>query len=73
MDQQMSHPCDELLQQWQAKREVANNYFRALLLLRPASPQRRRELNEKVVDALQSWQHVEEQLQGCYQEHDQRK
>ena len=55
MDQQMSHPCDELLQQWQAKREVANYYFRALLRLRPDAPdapQRRRELNEKVVDAL---------------------
>ena len=75
MSQQISHPCDKLLQQWQEKRELANYYFRALLRLSPDTPnapQRRGELNEQVVAALHSWQDVEEQLQGCYQEHGQR-
>ena len=75
MSQQLSHPCDELLHQWQEKRELANYYFRALLRLSPDTPnapQQRRELNEQVVAALHSWQDVEEQLQGCYQEHGQR-
>lgn len=74
MSKQIGHPCDDLLQQWQGKRELANYYFRALLRLSPDAPdapQRRRELNEKVVDALYAWQQVEEQLQGCYQEHGQ--
>ena len=74
MDKQMSHPCDELLLQWQAKRELANYYFTALLRLSPDAPdapQRRQELNEKVFDALLSWKHVEDQLQSCYQEYGQ--
>jgi hypothetical protein len=72
MDQQMSHPCDGLLQQWQAKRELANYYFTALLRLSPDAAdalQRRQELNEKVFDALLSWNQVDGQLQRCYQEH----
>lgn len=72
MSQQPGHPCDELFHQWQEKRELANYYFRALLRLSPGAPdalQQRRELNEKVIDALQSWHQVEEQLQGCYQQH----
>ncbi len=75
MDQQMSHPCNGLLQQWQAKRDLANYYFTALLRLSPDTPdalQRRQELNEKVIDTLLSWKQVDEQLQGCYQEHGQR-
>ncbi len=75
MDQQMSHPCDGLLQQWQAKRDLANYYFTALLRLSPDTPdalQRRQELNEKVIDTLLSWKQVDEQLQRCYQEHGQR-
>ena len=75
MDQQMSHPCDGLLQQWQAKRDLANYYFTALLRLSPDTPdalQRRQELNEKVIDTLLSWKQVDEQLQSCYQEHGQR-
>ena len=75
MDKQMSHPCDELLQQWQAKRELANYYFTALLRLSPDASdalQRRQELNEKVFDALLSWKQVDEQLQSCYQAYGQR-
>jgi hypothetical protein len=75
MDQQMSHPCNGLLQQWQAKRDLANYYFTALLRLSPDTPdalQRRQELNEKVIDTLLSWKQVDEQLQSCYQEHGQR-
>ncbi len=75
MSEQMSHPCDELLQQWQGKRDLANYYFTALLRLSPNAPdalQQRQELNKKVLDALLSWQQVDEQLQNCYQEQGQR-
>jgi len=75
VNDQMSHPCDELLQQWQAKREAANFYFTALLRLNPDSSdaiRRRRELNDKVFDALLSWRQVDDQLQSCYQEYGER-
>ena len=75
MDKQMSHPCDELLQQWQTKRELANYYFTTLLRLSPDAPdavQQRQELNEKVFDALLTWKQVDDQLQSCYQEYGQR-
>ena len=71
MNNQMSHPCDGLLQQWQARREAANFYFAALLRLSPDSSdalRRRQELNDKVFDALLSWKHIDDQLQSCYQE-----
>ena len=58
MNNQMNHPCDELLQQWQARREEANFYFTALLRLSPDSSdalRRRQELNDKVLDALLLW------------------
>ena len=74
MDKQMSHPCDELLQQWQAKRELANYYFTTLLRLSPDAPdavRQRQELNEKVFDALLNWKQVDDQLQRCYQEYGQ--
>ena len=72
MNNQMGHPCDGLLQQWQAKRETANFYFTALLRLSPdtsAALQQRQELNDKVLEALLSWKHVDDQLQSCYQEY----
>lgn len=72
MNNQMGHPCDGLLQQWQAKRETANFYFTALLHLSPDTSealQRRQELNDKVFEALLSWKHVDDQLQSCYQEY----
>ena len=50
MNNQMNHPCDDLLQQWQARREEANFYFTALLRLSPDSSdalRRRQELNER--------------------------
>ncbi|MGZ3625694.1 MAG: hypothetical protein ACXWPS_09430 [Ktedonobacteraceae bacterium] len=75
MNDQMSHHCDELLQQWQAKREAANFYFTTLLRLSPDSSdaiRRRRELNDKVFDALLAWKHVDDQLQSCYQEYGER-
>jgi hypothetical protein len=75
MDKQMSHPCDELLQQWQAKRELANYYFTTLLRLSPDAPdavRQRQELNEKVFDALLNWKQVDDQLQRCYQEYGQK-
>jgi hypothetical protein len=75
MDKQMSHPCDELLQQWQVKRELANFYFTSLLRLSPDVPdavRQRQELNEKVFDALLTWKHVDDQLQSCYLEYGQR-
>jgi hypothetical protein len=75
MDKQMSHPCDELLQQWQTKRELANYYFTTLLRLSPDAPdavRQRQELNEKVFDALLNWKQVDDQLQSCYQEYGQK-
>ena len=75
MNKQMSHPCDELLQQWQTKRELANFYFTTLLRLSPDAPdavRQRQELNEKVFDALLTWKHVDDQLQSCYQEYGER-
>ncbi len=75
MSKPMNHPCHELLQQWQGKRELANYYFTALLRLSPDASdalQRRQELNEKVFDALLSWKQVDEQLQRCYQAYGQR-
>jgi len=75
MSHQMNHPCNEPLQQWQGKCELANYYFTALLRLSPNAPdalQRRQELNEKEFDALLTWKHVDEQLQSCYQEYGQR-
>lgn len=75
MNKQMSHPCDELLQQWQVKRDLANFYFTSLLRLSPDAPdavRQRQELNEKVFDALLTWKHVDDQLQSCYQEYGQR-
>lgn len=75
MNTQTNHPCDGLLQQWQAKRETANFYFTALLRLSPDASgalQRRQELNEKVIESLLVWKQVDDQLQSCYQEHGQR-
>jgi hypothetical protein len=75
MNKQVSHPCDELLQQWQSRREVANYYFTTLLRLSPEAPdalRRRQELNEKVFEAQLSLKHVDDQLQSCYQEYGQR-
>jgi hypothetical protein len=74
MNRQASHPCNELLQLWQSRRETANFYFTALLRLSPDATdaiQRREELNQKVFDALLSWKHVDDQLQSCYQEYGQ--
>jgi hypothetical protein len=70
-----SHPCDELLQEWQARREEANFYFRSLLHLNPDSSkalQRRKELNDKVMNRLLAWRAVDDQLQSCYQEYGER-
>jgi ribosomal protein S6 len=75
MNEQTSHPCDELLRQWQMKRETANFYFTALLRLSPDASdalRRRQELNEKVIESLLVWKQVDDQLQSCYQEHGQR-
>ncbi len=71
MNNSMSHPCDELLQQWQTRREEANFCFRALVRLNPDSSealQRRKELNDKVMAALLAWRAVDDQLQSCYEE-----
>jgi ribosomal protein S6 len=74
MNKQTNHPCDELLKQWQMKRETANFYFTALLRLSPDASdalRRRQELNEKVIESLLVWKQVDDQLQSCYQEHGQ--
>jgi hypothetical protein len=75
MSDSASHPCDELLRQWQVRRESANFYFTALLRLDPNTAEalrRRQELNDKVFEALLSWRHIDDQLQSCYQEYGER-
>jgi hypothetical protein len=75
MNRQVNHPCDELLQQWQIKREAANFYFTALLRLSPDTSealQRRQELNDRVIEAMLAWKAVDDQLQSCYQEYGER-
>lgn len=71
MSNKIQHPCDDLLQQWQTRRETANFYFRALLHLNPDTSEallRRKELNDKVIVALLGWKHIDDQLQSCYEE-----
>jgi hypothetical protein len=75
MNDQKSHPCDGLLQQWQVRRESANFYFSTLLRTSPDTSEalrRRQELNDKVLLALLSWKQVDDQLQSCYQEYGER-
>jgi hypothetical protein len=62
---QTSDPYLRLLTEWHAKREVVNAYHRALRFLPGTSadtPQRRRELTEKLVAALLAVRQVSEQL-----------
>jgi DNA-dependent RNA polymerase auxiliary subunit epsilon len=61
----------ELLAQWQARREVVNVYHRAIRFLAPlsgAAPQRRRELIEKLANALIALRQASDQLQRYEQE-----
>jgi hypothetical protein len=72
MQKQRSSPCEGLLQQWSAKRELANYYMTALLRLSPDDPdalRRRRELSKKVFEAQLCYKHVDDQLQSCYREY----
>lgn len=71
MHKQAGSPCEKLLQQWAAKRELANYYMTALLRLNPDAPdalQRRQELCQRVFEAQLSFKHADDQLQSCYQE-----
>jgi len=71
MHKQTGSPCEELLQQWSAKRELANYYITALLRLSPDAPgalRRKQELCKKVFEAQLSLKLVDDQLQSCYQE-----
>ena len=64
----IADPCEELVQQWQVRRELANYYMTALLRLSSDAPdalQRRLELNEKIAFARLRLKQVEKQLQGC--------
>jgi len=64
----IADPCEELLQQWQVRRELANYYMIALLRLSPDAPdalQRRRELNEKIAFARLRLRQAGRQLQEC--------
>jgi len=73
MPRQLHHPCEELLQQWQVRREVANFYMTTLLRLSPDAPgalRRRQELSEKIFVARLSLKHADDQLQSCYLEYD---
>jgi hypothetical protein len=71
MHKQKGSPCEELLRQWSARRELANYYMTALLRLSPDAPdalRRRQELSKKVFEAQLSLKQVDDQLQSCYQE-----
>lgn len=64
----IADPCEELLQQLQARRMLANYYMTALIRLSPDAPnalQRRRELNKKIASARLHLKQAERQLQGC--------
>ena len=70
--QRPPHPCDALLQQWYARRELAHYYFTALLRLSSDdanAAQRRQELSEKLFIARIALKQVADQLQSCEQEH----
>ena len=74
MHKQTGSPCEELLQQWSAKRELANYYITALLRLSPDAPgalRRKQELCKKVFEAQLSYKHVDDQLRSCYKEYGQ--
>ena len=69
----MPDPCDELLRQWQMRRELANYYMTALLRLSPDVPgalHRRQELNKKIFVAQLCLKQIDDQLRSCYAEHD---
>ncbi len=71
MYEQSRNPCEILLRRWQAKREVANYYFTALLRLSPDDDnacQRKQELSEKLFWARLALTHADDQLQSCYQD-----
>lgn len=73
MSKQKPDPCDELLRQWQMRRELANYYMTALLRLSPDAPgalHRRQELNKKIFVAQLCLKQIDDQLQRCYAEHD---
>jgi hypothetical protein len=73
MFKQKPDPCDELLQQWQMRRELANYYMTALLRLSPDAPDalhRRQELSKKIFVAQLCLKQIDDQLQCCYEEHD---
>ena len=65
-------PCEVLLRQWQAKRETANYYMKALLRLSLEDPnayQKRQELNQRIFEAQLAYRSASDQLQRCCQEH----
>jgi len=69
-------PCERLLRDWQFRRQMAQSYFRALILLDPPSPgqdpqqrELRRDLNARLSVALLGLRHASDQLQACEREH----
>jgi hypothetical protein len=74
--EQVSDPCEWLLQEWHFRREVVDSYHRALRFLtldsREASQRQRermRELNEKLSTALIALRRASDQLLICEREH----
>jgi hypothetical protein len=77
MQEQTSDPYpQQLLAEWQARREVVNAYHRALRLLVPqsgaASPrqqERWRDLNNKLASALRALHQVNDQMRVYERQH----
>ncbi len=72
MQERSPNLCDALLQQWNARREVVNYYFTALLRLMPSDPdalKRREEISAKLFVARLALRQVADQLQSCEKEH----
>ena len=72
MREQVSYPSEQLLQEWQYRREMVNYYFGVLLRLTPYDNdayQQWRELNGKLSTELSAFRHARDQLRSYEQEH----
>ena len=76
MREQVSYPSEQLLQEWQYRREMVNYYFGVLLRLTPHdndASQQWRELKGKLSTELSAFRHARDQLRSYEQEHANRK
>jgi len=72
MSEQGSYPSEQLVQEWQYRREMVNYYFGVLLRLTPHDNdayQQWRELNGKLSMELSAFRHARDQRRSYEQEH----